>query len=67
MTDEICINTETTDELIESNSTNIVFNTKSSDEVGSYNVSRFNTKASAKVGTCNVSRFNTRFIKFHLI
>ena len=60
MIDEICINTEKTDELIESNSINIVFYTKSSDKVGTYNVSRFNTKASAKMGTCNVSRFQTR-------
>jgi len=60
MTEEICINTETTNELIESNSINIVFNTKSSDKVGTYNVSRFNTKASDKAGTYNVSRFNTK-------
>jgi len=34
MTEDICINTETTNELIESNSINIVFNTRSSDKVG---------------------------------
>ena len=44
--------------MIENNSINSVFNTKSSDKVGTYNVSRFNTKSADKVGTYDVSRFS---------
>ena len=57
MTEEICINIETTDELIESNSINIVFNIKSSDQVGTYNVSRFQTRLQ-RVGLSKPSSLN---------